>query len=116
MTSTSPDRWSPSTHHVDNDIPSYPQLESPRQYEQKPGAVGASPESKPVSIALLIIGLIGCPPLGIVALYFAAQMRKRLAIGDTIRARTAGQIARIACYISIALNIVGLLGSLSGSA
>jgi hypothetical protein len=53
----------------------------------------------------------GCPPVGIVAIYYATQVDTRLSRGDFEGAMNASRKARIWCWISFILGIISMCGS-----
>jgi hypothetical protein len=47
-----------------------------------------------------------CPPLGIVAIIFAAQVNSKLAIGDVAGAQEASRKARMFCWLALGLGLL----------
>jgi hypothetical protein len=47
-----------------------------------------------------------CPPLGIVAIIFAAQVNSKLAIGDVAGAQEASRKARMFCWLAFGLGLL----------
>ncbi len=50
-----------------------------------------------------------CPPFGIVAIIFAAQVNSKLAIGDVPAAMASSRKARTWCWVAFATGVVAAL-------
>jgi|SRR5215203_839869 len=70
-----------------------------------PPAAGA-PDKVPNYLIPAIISAVCCFPLGIISIVFAAQVNKKVQMGDIAGALDASKKAKIFSYIFIGLGVV----------
>lgn len=71
-----------------------------------PPAAGA-PDKVPNYLVPAIISAVCCFPLGIISIIFAAQVNKKVQMGDIAGALDASKKAKMFSYIFIILGVVG---------
>jgi hypothetical protein len=70
------------------------------------------PPPPPVSnylIPAVLITFCCCPPVGVVAIIYAAQVNSKLAAGDLPGAMRSSRLARIWCWVAAGGAVVGML-------
>lgn len=71
------------------------------------GMGGAQPDVPNYLWQSIVVTICCCPPVGIPAIVFAAQVNSKLAAGDIAGAMDASKKARMWCWISFAVGLVG---------
>jgi interferon-induced transmembrane protein/uncharacterized protein DUF4339 len=71
------------------------------------GMGGAQPAVPNYLWQSIVVTICCCPPVGIPAIVFAAQVNSKLAAGDIAGAMDASKKARMWCWISLAVGLVG---------
>jgi hypothetical protein len=71
------------------------------------GAPGTQPEIPTYLVPSILCTLCCCLPLGVVAIVFAAQVSSKLAAGDIPGAIHASKQAKLWCWISFGVGLVG---------
>jgi hypothetical protein len=71
------------------------------------GKGGAQPDVPNYLWQSIAVTICCCPPVGIPAIVFAAQVNSKLATGDITGAIEASRKARMWCWISFAVGLVG---------
>ena len=71
------------------------------------GMGGAPPNVPNYLWQSIVVTICCCPPVGIPAIVFAAQVNSKLAAGDIAGAMDASRKARMWCWISLAVGLVG---------
>lgn len=65
-------------------------------------------------VAALLLSMIGCPPLGLVAVYYSHQVGARIKRGDIDGAWRASARARVWCWITFLLGFPAWVLALTG--
>jgi hypothetical protein len=61
-------------------------------------------------IQSILVTLFCCLPLGIAAIVFAAQVNGKIGAGDMAGAMDSSKKAKLFCWISLGIGIVGIIG------